>query len=192
MEQEHLKSELYKLFELYKILSENILISYRGPLDKKVLNLLGNNVKSLLHDKPIIAKKLFKIFVELAQNIALYSAEKQLAFDKEMQGAGIILVKDLGSAYEFIAGNYIKNNDLRKFLDKSSRINSLEKDDLRKFKREQLLLPDGESGGANIGLVQAVLLSDHPLQVHVEAFDDHMSFLVIGVNISKSFEDGKY
>ncbi len=192
MEQVQLRNELYKLFELYKILSENILISYRGPLDKRVLNLLGENVKNLLHDKPKIAKKIFKIFVELAQNIALYSAEKQRAFDNEMQGAGIILVKDLGEAYEFIAGNYINNDDLQRFLDKSNRINSFEKEDLRKFKREQLMLPDGESGGANIGLVQAVLLSDHPLQVHVEAFNDDMSFLVIGVNISKSFEDGKY
>jgi hypothetical protein len=192
MEQPQLKSELYRLFELYKILSENILISYRGPLDKKVLNLLGTNVKGLLNDKPIIAKKIFKIFVELAQNIALYSAEQQPGFDNELQGVGIILVKDLGSDYEFIAGNYIKNIDLHRFIEKSNHINAMHKEELRKFKREQLLLPDGESGGANIGLVQAVLLSDKPLQIHAEPYNEDSSFLVIGVKISKSFENGKY
>jgi hypothetical protein len=192
MEQVTVRDELYKLFELYKIVSENILLSYRGPLDKKVLNLLGTNVKTLLNDKPKVAKKIFKIFVELAQNIALYSAEQQPAFDQELQGVGIILVKDLGDSYEFVAGNYIKNPDLQKFLEKSNRINLMDKEELRKFKREQLMLPDGESGGANIGLVQAVLLSDNPLTLHVEPFDNEMSFLVIGVNVSKSFEDGKY
>ncbi len=186
------KKDLYNLFELYKIVSEHILISYRGPFDKKVLNILGNNVKDVLIEYPVIGKKIFKIFVELAQNIALYSAERQRAMDSNFEGVGILLVKDIGHSFEFVTGNYILKRELDKFIEKAEKINSMEKEELRKYKREQLMLPDGNSGGANIGLVQAILLSDHSLNLHVEPYNNLQSFLAIGVTIKKDFSNGKY
>lgn len=186
------KEDLYKLFELYKIVSDRILLSYRGPFDKKVLRILGNNVKDVLRDYPVIGKKIFKIFVELAQNIALYSAERQASLDSNLEGVGILLVKDLGKHFEFITGNYIRNEELNRFMEKAERINSMSKEDLRRYKREQLMLPDGASGGANIGLVQAILLSEHTLDLRIEPYDNKQSFIIIGVVINKDFENGKY
>ena len=186
------KKDLYKLFELYKIVSDRILLSYRGPFDKKVLRILGNNVKDVLREYPVIGRKIFKIFVELAQNIALYSAERQSALDTNLEGVGILLVKDLGMQFEFITGNYIKNDELNRFMEKAEKINSMSKEDLRRYKREQLMLPDGASGGANIGLVQAILLSEHTLDLRIEPYDNKQSFIIIGVVINKDFDNGKY
>jgi len=186
------KEDLYKLFELYKIVSDRILLSYRGPFDKKMLRILGNNVKDVLHDYPKIGKKIFKIFVELAQNIALYSAERQVALNTNLEGVGILLVKDLGKHLEFITGNYIKNDELNRFMEKAEKINSMSRADLRQYKREQLMLPDGASGGANIGLVQAILLSEHTLDLRIEPYDNKQSFIIIGVVINKDFDNGKY
>jgi len=56
---------------------KDVRISYTGPFDSQVLSVIAKNIEASLSANPIINKKIFKIFIELAQNISYYSAEQK-------------------------------------------------------------------------------------------------------------------
>ena len=45
-------------------------ISYEGPFFIDLLTMMGNYLKLYTFDHPVAQKKLFKIYVELAQNVS--------------------------------------------------------------------------------------------------------------------------
>ncbi|MBT33019.1 MAG: hypothetical protein CMO01_25455 [Thalassobius sp.] len=62
----------------------------------------------------------------------------------------------------------------------------MDKDDLRKLKKEQRNKPQGSrSKGAGIGLIQVALTSGNPLQMEVRQVDDQVSFFSLSVKINK-------
>lgn len=177
--------KLRNLFELYEIIRDDVIISYTGPFDKQVLAVLAKNIEDALGENNVASKKLLRIFIELAQNIGFYSAERKSYHDGKYVGEGILIMKNSDKYYTLATGNLITKPELKVFLEKSDRISKLDKEGLRELKRNQLLLPDSRYGGANIGLIQAALLSNYPLEVTSNSVDDHHSFLVIGVKIDK-------
>jgi hypothetical protein len=65
----------------------------------------------------------------------------------------------------------------------------LSHDDLRKYKREAREAPQLEgSKGAGIGIIQAALTSDNPLEVDAIQVDDNFSFFSLTVKIDKGNE----
>ncbi len=172
--------------DYYRSISKDLHIAYKGPIDDKILQAIGNYVEELLSKYPKTAKKLFKIFVELAQNISYYSAERNI-FNKEKKdvGVGSIFVEESPTLYRFVTANLLNNNDICKITDKVELINSLDREKLREYKREQRQLPAGEKGGANIGLIQISLTSQNPLDIEIKPVDDDCSLVSIGVKIDK-------
>ncbi len=172
--------------DYYRSISKNLHISYKGPIDDKILQAIGSYVEELLSEYPKLAKKLFKIFIELAQNISYYSAERNI-FNKEKKdvGVGSIFVEETSDSYKFVTANLLNNSDIDKITDKIELINSLDREELREYKREQRQLPSGKKGGANIGLIQISLTSQNPLDIEIKPVDDNHSLFSIGVKIDK-------
>ena len=71
----------FSLVDYHCHAGENVLISYKGPIDKVVLNIMGNYIRKLISMHPGAKPKLFKVFIELAQNISQYSSEKIIIGD---------------------------------------------------------------------------------------------------------------
>jgi len=57
----------FSLVDYHCHAGENILISYKGPIDKVVLNIMGNYIRKLISKHLGAKPKLFRIFIELAQ-----------------------------------------------------------------------------------------------------------------------------
>lgn len=172
--------------DYYRGISKNLHISYKGPIDDKILQAIGIYIEELLNQYPKIARKVFKVFIELAQNISYYSAERNV-FNREKKdvGVGSFFVEESSECYKFVTGNLIKNENLDFITDKVELINSLNREELREYKRLQRKLPFGKKGGANIGLIQTSLTSQNPLDIEIKPVDEAHSFFSIGVKIDK-------
>ena len=186
-----MEAKKFSLYEHHSMINPNIQVSYKGPIDERILSIIGNYIE-LVVDDPVVSKKIFKIFIELAQNISFYSAEKSRLGDKKSEiGAGTIVIGDFKEYYTFVTGNNVKNADIIPLIEKCEIINSLDREGLRKYKREQRKLPPGRMGGAHIGLIQVALTSANPLDIEVQPVDDKHSFFSIAVRIDKQKETDK-
>jgi len=175
----------FSLVDYHCHAGENVLISYKGPIDKVVLNIMGNYIRKLISKHPGAKPKLFKVFIELAQNINQYSSEKIIIGTVEGPGIGSLVMLDENNSYRFITGNLIDNNSINEVVERCQQINMMDKDGLRKLKREHLAAGEKEREGADIGLIQLAITSENPLDIEVMPVDRKNSFITISVTLNK-------
>ncbi len=170
------------LFDFHNLLNKNIQLSYKGPFDRHILYPLGNYIKKNL----TAGNRIFGIFIELAQNITYYSAETTDSVeDGKTYGVGTLVIGEYDDYYTFATGNAVKNDCIIPIIEKCEIINSLDREELRDYKRKQRRLPRGQKGGAHIGLIQVALTSMYPLDFQVTPIDESTSFFSIFVKIDK-------
>ena len=174
-----------EVFEFYKLLNQNILISYTGPFDNQILAVIAKNIEMVLSGNPRVSKKIFKIFFELAQNISFYSAEFTDQPGVGPTGEGTLIIQEKPEGYLFITGNMVDKKTADKLESKIERINQLDRDKLREFKRAERGRPRSEQGGANIGLIQVALTSENSLASRFIPVNEKTSFYILGALIAK-------
>ena len=166
---------------------ENI-IYYKGVFSDNVLSRISTNIRKKMSTSKILSKKLFSIFIELGQNVALYSAETNNYGDLQKgQGVGVVRVNDNGSSYELTVANMIEKGKSAKLIDRITRINKLDEKSLRKFKIEQREQPreEGQLGG-NIGLIHVALQAGNPFTFDVKQMNDRYDYLILNIEINKN------
>lgn len=168
-----------------RLTGNNIVMSYNGPFDGQILSMFGQNIQHSISADKKLNKTIFKVFIELAQNISYYSAVTEETKKGEKAGVGTFIIQSFENHYVFILGNPIDAKHKNILSEKCSTINSYDRDGLRSYKRELRNLPQGERGTGNIGLVQAALLSRNPLDVTFIEMDNNQSFYIIAVKINK-------
>ena len=173
----------FDLYSFNKSFSDEIQLSYKGPFESSVLSVIGNYIVDIIGKKSEASQKLFKIFIELAENISQYSEEKNMLDSRT--GIGILIIREHDKHYSFHTGNKVLKKEVIPILEKAEIINSLDREGLREFKRKQRNLPRGERGNANVGLIQIALTSNNPLGIKSTDIDDDYAFLAIKVKIDK-------
>ncbi len=169
-----------------QMFEEEVKLSYKGPIDERILSSIGdyiNTMESFADANSV--KKLFKIFFELSQNISYYSAVKVKMNDNREIGMGSLILKEFDDSFLLITGNPVNNEFIIPILEKSEYINSLDRESLRQYKRDERRRPQGEKGNAHIGLITVALTSANPLDIEVNPIDEETSFFSIGVRIDK-------
>lgn len=174
----------FNLFEFHKMFDKDILMLYKGPFEKHILSVFTNYIDGILIKYPHLSKKIFSIFIELAQNIIYYSAEhKELG--ESSTGVGTLAIAELNDDYTFFTGNTVYSKNIIPFVERCQMINSLNRDELRNFKRKQLNLPSGPHDTANIGLIQVALAADGSIDFEFTNIDKEFAFISITVKVSK-------
>jgi hypothetical protein len=172
-----------------KLNDGNILVAYKGPITHLVLGEISQTVRQYLTTSPQINRKLFSIFIELAQNISYYSIERNYIGNEQYgPGIGTVIIKEAEEYYTIISGNIIGNEDAAKILLKSQTINSLDREQLREYKRSMRGNGDSLQKG-NIGLIQIALTSHNKLDVQITPINDKHSFFSLAIKVFKSYED---
>jgi len=157
-----------------------------GPFDKYVISRLGGKINILTNDNPKIGKKLFKIFIELAQNVSFYSEEKRTEIDAKRDiGVGSLVIGETVDSYIFATGNAINNELVPVLAQKCEIINTLDRNSLRKYKREQRNLIPGSNDGAHIGLIMVALITMRDLDVEFIPIDEYNSYFTVTVRVLK-------
>jgi hypothetical protein len=175
----------YNLFKYHNIAEQDILISYMGPFDKVVISKLGKKINILTDDMPKVGKKIFKIFIELAQNVSYYSEEKSKTGDQKENGIGSLIIGESTDQVLFSTGNPVSNDLVPILAKKADIINSLDRESLRKYKIEQRNLVPGSNDGAHIGLIMVALLTRKELDVQFLPYGEDRSYFVVTVKVGK-------
>lgn len=166
---------------------ENVIFSYKGPLNDALLSNFSKNLRSrmkLSSENKSVGKKVFAIFMELAQNVVFYSREAD-SFDGSDK-VGTIVVLQSEDHYKVMTGNLIVKESIPKLLERAEHINTLNRDELREYKRERRSAPqEEESKGAGIGLIHVAITSGQELEVDIKELDDERSFYILAANISR-------
>ncbi len=177
----------FSLYEYHNLLQQNILVSYKGPIDERIMTVIGENIELVTDDGSDKAKsKIFKIFMELAQNVWLYSAESCKTASGRKLGMGTLVIGEFGDSYTFVTGNVVRNSDIEPVIEKCEIINSLDRDSLREYRREQRRLGGDKKNSGNIGLIQVALTAESPLDIELTPVSDDESFFSIAVKIKKT------
>ncbi len=172
------------LFELHTNSLIKTHIHYKGPFNNIILKVIGNQIRDVLCSSELLEKKIYRIFIELAQNVALYSQERY-NFNSMYIGVGSVKLIEKENNYELISLNLCTTDDVLKIMTKVDRINHSDAESLREFKREQLQMPDSRFGGGNIGLIKVALTSQNQLKINTYNKDKHKTFLEIIATINK-------
>lgn len=179
----------YHSFKDSELQDGNILVAYKGPITHLVLGEISQTVRQYLTTSPRINRKLFSIFIELAQNVAYYSSERNYIGNEQYgPGIGTIIIKELENHYRVISGNIVTNEDAAKIFLKSETVNSLDREGLREYKRA--MRGDGNNlQKGNIGLIQIALTSHSKLDVKITPLNDKNSFFSVAVDVFKNYDD---
>lgn len=170
----------------YKIAGiDNTIMNYQGPFDNKIVYILGNYLRQDLKIPKTPNKKLFSIFMELAQNIAFYSADTQVAHQGQLTGKGLMLLQGFHNHYLLTMGNTIQEKRLGILHQKLDLINSLNHDKLRALKRKQRKEANDKRGGADIGLIKVALASLNPIELGVYELPGNNSFVTLSAVVEK-------
>ncbi|WP_027000956.1 SiaB family protein kinase [Eisenibacter elegans] len=175
----------FNFFEYHSQISQdNVMLSYKGPLTDVLLSQFIRDIRDKLQDDPRVGKKVFAVFMELAQNVLYYS--KEVNHFGERNKVGTLVIVNEEDRYRVVTGNLIYKKDVSSLVEKCQVINSLDRESLREYKRKLRNAPtESESKGAGIGLVQAALTSDNPLEFQVRELENEYAFYVLFVNIEK-------
>jgi hypothetical protein len=174
------------LFSNYnEMLNDKVQLSFKGTFSHEVLTEFGTMIKSILNAEHN-TRKIFGVFVELAQNIILYSED----FDNSKQGKigiGIIVIQERNDFYYLSSGNTISNSEIDKLKNKIDKLNSMNKDELKIYYQEQIkreIPSDGKNVG--LGLVEIARKIDSKIDFLLDPIDSQKSYLTVNVAISKN------
>ncbi len=173
------------LERLLLVQDKRILISYKGPVTPVIMAEISRDIQDKLAENPRVSRKVFSVFMELAQNTLYYSVEK-IKYAGRFDSVGMVQIVEMDDLYVFICGNTVKKTNVVQLVNSCKTINALNKEELRKLKRHQRKQPQAPySKGAGIGLVQVAILAGNPLEIQVYEVDSEHSFFILSVNINK-------
>jgi hypothetical protein len=165
----------------------NIHIAYNGPLWANAIEGFALIVKNRLAFDGLTAveaKPIFSVVVEQITNMLMYSVEKiphQVSEGTtENVSVGMFLLGKKGDATYFIqSGNTMDRSKEGLIKGRIDYVNSLDKNGLRKFYKQQMRTKDEnqESRGAGLGFIEIAKRGTSPIQYEFEPIDDNHSYL---------------
>lgn len=168
------------------VMTSKTVLSYKGPFYIELISVFGMNIRNLKDEYNNARKKLFKIFIELCQNVSNYSEDFHMVNNVQRIGVGELILQELEDSYKFTTTNMVKNSDAKILAERCELVNASDPLKLRELKREQRLNSPGEKFGARIGLIQAVMLSKNKLVYKTEEIDQNFSYFSLTVKIDKN------
>ena len=164
---------------------QNCLLTYQGPITVNLVSFLGNYIKSFINYDTKVLVKLFKIYIELTQNVSYYSAETKEVKNGVNCGVGWFTLQEYDDSYRITTGNRILKTDAQKLIQYCNEINVLKEDELRELKRKTRAQAMVRDVGAHIGLIQTSLTSGNKLDFSIEPINRSQSFFIISTKVIK-------
>ncbi|MBN2762093.1 MAG: SiaB family protein kinase, partial [Bacteroidales bacterium] len=155
---------------------QNCLLTYQGPITVNLVSFLGNYIKSFIEYDTKVLVRLFKIYIELTQNVSYYSSEKQQVKNGVNCGVGWFTIQESDDSFRITTGNRILKSDGKKLTQYCNEINQLNEEELRDLKRKTRAQAMVRDVGAHIGLIQTSLTSGSQLDFKIDPVDRLHSF----------------
>ena len=167
-----------------KELKDNLLC-YHGPINIDLVSFMSNYIRHHLAASGAVISKIYKVLIELMQNVSYYSAHQfnnQRSFGS---GVGFFRIDDGQTYYSISTGNLILAEHGPILLRNIQEINKLTDDELRDLKRKTRSQASIRDIGAHIGLIQTGLITGNEIELKLEPFDNKHSFFTLTTKVNK-------
>ena len=166
---------------------DKLLFAYQGPFFIDTLTTLGHHLKKLTAPDIVLQKKIFRVYVELTQNVSNYAEQFIFSDNKQKRtGIGEVWVKEDKNLYYLTTKNLVHRKDANILSQRCEIINSADFTHLKNLKRELRKSSTDHKLGARIGLVQARLISHNQLHYTILHQDRDYSYFKLTVKFSKN------
>lgn len=173
------------LLQLHRDFSKKgVLISFNGSLSNSIIEEIGNAIKQYLHEEKRekgIISDIFSVYIEQTQNIRNYIAFQDI---DESHRSSIILISSTDGLYHITSGNSIRRSDVESLKQKMDHINTLDKDGLKQYHKEQrrkVREPDAKTAG--LGLIDIARKSQGGLLYRFDSLDEDFDFFSLQVTV---------
>ncbi len=172
--------------KIRKIMSEEgIVFSFSGMISQSLTSFMLETAKTQLEDtgeNSKMTRTMFLIAIEQLQNIMSYSQEKNIRSGNKYISPGVLVIgfsEDM-QKYYVTSSNEIYTQDKAILSKKLDHINTLEKDELRKYLREKLRsAEDKHDRGAGVGFIEIAKRSSEKIVYDFEEIDSKLYFHIL-------------
>jgi hypothetical protein len=157
-----------QIVDFYRTIGRhNVLLSYQGAVSNDMILFLASIIENKSSLSPKM-KRVFGVFLELAQNIMYYSAEVEPSSSEGKPiGKGKIMVTEHANAILVSAANAVAIDTANRMAAQIDELNQLSRDQQKAVfleKRRKPLAADSTSTG--LGIIDIARKSDQPLAYH--------------------------
>jgi len=176
----------------HRILNDKkITLIYSGPLWSEGIGGLAGTLKRRFEfDKlPLeTSQEVFSVFVEQMNNMLMYSAEKEqfeAQAEKNESPKGTFILGKVGKTYFIQTGNVMKTENVELIKNRIDYLNTLNKNELRQYYKEQSRLSDNnlESKGSGLGFIEIARRISSKIEYSFVQYDEGLTFFSLYVTI---------
>lgn len=146
---------------------EKLYMTYDGPF---IIQVISTFAKFLLENTVVtqhVSKKLYRVFIELAQNVALYSFERVELINGTFIGKGNVYITENTNSFQCTTINRIQEEHAPILIRNCTEINATPMKILRNKRRELFRLANFQDTGAHIGLIMIFIYSKNPIEFEI-------------------------
>jgi len=172
---------VYKLME-----SEHLIMSFISDFTREKFSSLLSMVKECINkpDMPILTRnRLYAISVESLDNILKYLNSTIQDNLPIKFSSNLFIITEQDDYYIIKTGSYILNKQKAILQKQIDAVNSLDKEELKKFHTETLLNSRPEGGG--LGIIEMALKTNNKIEYNFLFETEDVSLLVIETKLNK-------
>jgi hypothetical protein len=172
----------------------NIRVIYSGPLWASSIDGMAEILlKRLEFDETSLSasQSVFSIFVELINNMMMYSAEKEQKNSPEGElqeiSEGIFIMGNRDDTYYMQSGNVVTDHSAGILKSRIDYLNTLDKKELRQYYRQQMSAENEnqESKGAGIGLIEIARRATGPIEYEFETCGEGRQYFTMHATVQQ-------
>jgi len=167
------------------MMDNHIIFSFKGEITSGIITTVLQIMESRLEYedvKGIVKKKIFNVLVECMQNLYHHAESEEL--DEKSERKAMLEMYFDDDYYYIITGNFMRNDKVEMLKERLDKVNSLSKEDLRKFYREILDNNQiSQKGGANLGMIDMARKSGEKMEYNFTKVNEGTTFFDLKVKI---------
>lgn len=172
------------IHEIYQYMNDKgVVISYLGDFNHAVVNSLLASVKKVVQTSELDfqnKKRFYAVAAECLDNVNRYNYQ--------LEGANGITktffnICDTKECFIIQTGNYIHEEQMSPLTEKLEKVNSLDREALKKFYHEKLA--ESPASGGGLGIIDISLRTGCKISYEFKPVLDNVFFLVLLTSIKK-------
>ncbi len=169
----------------WSINDSSVKLAYKGPFYIDVLSGMAGHLRQMYRLKPITCNRLYKIFFELTQNVAKYSAEMcNLYQHYKYGGIGSFTIEEKNNAIRISTTNMIRAEDASTLMRYCTEINTMSVEALREYRSlKRRPQPGPEDSGAYIGIIQIGIITKNKIEWDIVPLGERFALFTITAKV---------
>ncbi|AXK38710.1 SiaB family protein kinase [Crenobacter cavernae] len=158
---------------------QNVVFYYTGYFSQAVVTAMGDALRQRLNRSDaanVTRRKLFSVFMEMAQNVVHYSADPLTESDDHELRRGALWVGESDGHFYVVCANPIERDKVARMQDKLEPLRTMTNADIKALYKEKLRA-DGEAGSKGAGLGFLTVARDACEPIEFDFVDDDTSTL---------------